>query len=64
MTAEVSRATRSANCSAARIHCSKTRSVRRDGHEHCRHAAAVVQKSPLVTIVDCAQGGQTMARWA
>src|SRR4029077_10304548 len=21
-------------------------------------------KSPLVTVVDCAQGGQTMARWA
>jgi hypothetical protein len=27
-------------------------------------ADADTQKSPLVTIVDCAQGGQTMARWA
>ena len=27
-------------------------------------ADAEPQKSPLVTVVDCAQGGQTMARWA
>jgi hypothetical protein len=27
-------------------------------------ADADSQKSPLVTVVDCAQGGQTMARWA
>ena len=27
-------------------------------------ADADTEKSPLVTIVDCAQGGQTMARWA
>ena len=27
-------------------------------------ADADPQKSPLVTVVDCAQGGQTMARWA
>lgn len=27
-------------------------------------AAADAQKSPLVSVVDCAQGGQTMARWA
>jgi hypothetical protein len=29
-----------------------------------RLAGADVRKSPLVAIVDCAQGGQTMARWA
>ena len=27
-------------------------------------ADADAEKSPLVTVVDCAQGGQTMARWA
>lgn len=29
-----------------------------------RNADAAPQKSPKVTLVDCAQGGQTMARWA